>query len=103
MDVIAAAGGNEDTIAWWENDGSQSFTKQVIDSTFNGGWGVYAKDIDIDGDIDILAAATTADDVTWWENDGSESFTENTIEGLGHRLPSLPIVKAVSPIPEDLN
>ncbi|SVE11548.1 uncharacterized protein METZ01_LOCUS464402, partial [marine metagenome] len=81
MDVIAAAGGNEDTIAWWENDGSESFTKRVIDSSFNGGWGVYAKDIDLDGDIDILGAATTADDVTWWENDGSESFTENTIEG----------------------
>ena len=32
MDVIAAAGGTEDTIAWWENDGSQSFTKQILDS-----------------------------------------------------------------------
>jgi hypothetical protein len=87
MDVIGTAGGNDDEIAWWENDGSQSFTKQVIDTTFNGAWGVYAKDIDLDGDIDILAAATTADDLTWWENEGSEScisvlcFTEHTIDG----------------------
>ena len=81
MDVIAAAGGTEDTIAWWENDGSQSFTKQILDSSFNGAWGVYAIDIDFDGDIDILGAATTADDLTWWENDGSQSFTENTIDG----------------------
>ena len=43
MDVIGTAGGTEDTIAWFENDGSQSFTKNVIDASYNGAWGIYPK------------------------------------------------------------
>ena len=30
--------------------------------------GMYAKDVDSDGDIDVLAVANIGDDITWWEN-----------------------------------
>ena len=29
---------------------------------------VYATDVDNDGDVDVLGAASGADDIAWWEN-----------------------------------
>ena len=87
IDVVGTSGGDgsdTDRIDWFENDGSQSFTKRTIDSTYGNAWGVYVKDLDFDGDLDVLSSASGADDVTWWENDGSPSeggSTEHTIEG----------------------
>ena len=87
IDVVGTSGGegtDTDRIDWFENDGSQSFTKRTIDSTYGNAWGVYVKDLDYDGDLDVLSSASGADDVTWWENDGSPSdggWTEHTIEG----------------------
>ena len=87
IDVVGTSGGegsDTDRIDWFENDGSQGFTKRTIDSTYGNAWGVYVKDLDFDGDLDVLSSASGADDVTWWENDGSPSdggWTEHTIEG----------------------
>lgn len=83
VDVLGAAL-NADDITWWENDGSPSdggWTEHTVAGDFDGAFCVYAKDVDSDGDIDILGAAVVADDITWWENNGSQSFTERTIEG----------------------
>ena len=38
-------------------------------------------DLDEDGDIDIVGAATLDNDIAWFENNGSEFFTEHTIDG----------------------
>jgi hypothetical protein len=56
-----------------------SFTEHTISDSFDGGWSVYAEDLDSDGDMDILGAAYYADDIMWWENDGSGNFTDHTI------------------------
>jgi hypothetical protein len=56
------------------------FTEHTIDGNFDGAISVYATDMDDDGDVDILGAASSADDISWWENDGSENFTEHTID-----------------------
>jgi hypothetical protein len=80
IDIIGAAR-EDDVIVWWKNlDGSgTSWVEHTVD-TVNGASWVYADDIDLDGDIDILGTAWFADskssrvgeDVTWWENvDGS--------------------------------
>jgi hypothetical protein len=59
-----------DDVAWWHNDGSIpiQWTEQTIDDYFDGAWPVYAKDMDNDGDADVLSAAYYADEIAWWEN-----------------------------------
>jgi hypothetical protein len=84
LDVLGAATGVVDDIAWWENttgDGS-AWTKHAVDTAFDGASGVYAADVDGDGDLDVLGAANVADDIAWWENiagDGS-AWTEHTVD-----------------------
>lgn len=76
MDVIGAA---YDT-TWWENDGSENFTRHTVDDAFSSGY-VYAADVDGDEDVDILGVSFTTDDIVWWENDGSESFIRHVLDG----------------------
>ncbi|MDP6584510.1 MAG: hypothetical protein QF535_07620, partial [Anaerolineales bacterium] len=57
-----------------------SFTEHTVDGSFNGAADIYASDLDGDGDMDILGAASLADDITWWANDGSENFTKVDID-----------------------
>ncbi|MDP8208721.1 MAG: FG-GAP-like repeat-containing protein [Candidatus Electryonea clarkiae] len=56
-----------------------TFTEHTIAPFFDSAHSVYAADIDGDGDMDVLGAASRADDITWWENDGEQDFTEHTI------------------------
>ena len=61
--------------------GNVPFSEKNITSNFNGARSVASADVDGDGDIDILGAATSDDKITWWENtsgDGS-TWTQNDI------------------------
>ncbi|KAH8046724.1 hypothetical protein JL720_16319 [Aureococcus anophagefferens] len=69
----------DDTIAWYENDGAQSFTERIITTLANGAHAVFPIDVDGDGDVDALSASSVSDTVAWHENDGSQSFTERVI------------------------
>ncbi len=68
MDVIGVAYVGAD-ITWWENaDGTGSnWIEHVVDYGFVGARSVYTTDLDGDGDLDILGAASV-DDFSWWEN-----------------------------------
>ncbi|MFC2170508.1 FG-GAP-like repeat-containing protein [Calditrichota bacterium] len=55
------------------------WTEHTIAGNFDGATGVYAIDLDGDGDLDVLGASQISDDVFWWENDGEEDFTEHEI------------------------
>ena len=79
IDVLGAAL-YADEIAWFENDGDESFAEHIIGGSFDDAVSVYAADVDGDGDMDVLGAADGADDITWWENDGYESFVEHTVD-----------------------
>ena len=78
MDVLSALY-NNDSIAWYENDGSQNFTAHIITTSADGANSVFAADVDSDGDMDVLSASYNDDTIAWYENDGNQSFTAHTI------------------------
>jgi len=83
MDILGAAH-EDDDITWWENiDGLGTiWTEHTVDGNFDGARSVYSEDIDGDGDMDILGAASAADDFAWWENDGSlADWTQHVVDG----------------------
>ncbi len=78
---LAGIATTPDDVAWYENDGSETFTKRTIDSNAPGVRDVQVADVDNDGDIDFVISQvdSTPDGVYWYDNDGSESFTKRTI------------------------
>jgi len=84
LDVAGAAEFN-DLIAWYDNtagDGS-AWTRNAIEASFFGAEAVAIGDLDGDGDLDVLGAASTAKDITWWENDNGDasSWSPHIIDG----------------------
>jgi hypothetical protein len=80
IDVVAVAD-FADALYWYRNDGSESFTQVEIDSgtLVDGVWSLFVKDMDNDGDIDVLAASGKAGGkIRYYINDGSENFTKNS-------------------------
>ncbi|GAB5519163.1 MAG: hypothetical protein RhofKO_14140 [Rhodothermales bacterium] len=76
---IVASSFNDDTIAWYENDGSETFTKRTISTTADGARSVHVVDVDGDGDLDVISGSELDDTVAWYENDGSGGFTTHDI------------------------
>ncbi len=58
---------------WFENSGTGTFAAPV---TIDEGsvLDVHAADLDNDGDLDVLSAATSDDKIYWYENDGTGNF-----------------------------
>ena len=76
MDIVSASY-NDDTIAWYENDGAAnaSFSAANIATSANGAASVFAADMDGDGDMDIVSASEYDDTIAWYENDGAADPT----------------------------
>ena len=53
MDVLCASSTN-DMIAWYENNGSETFTRRTISTAADAAFSVFAADVDGDGDMDVL-------------------------------------------------
>jgi uncharacterized protein YcfL len=84
MDVLSASSA-DNTIAWYENDGSENtpaFTKQSIATDADGASSVFAIDVDGDGDMDVLSASFIDNTIAWYDNDGTVAnpgFTKRVI------------------------
>lgn len=81
LDIIAAdyddLAGHIHGIAWWENPDSVggAWTKHDIAESFDAALSITAVDMDSDGDLDVMAAASSnfnahGNEVAWWSNDG---------------------------------
>lgn len=88
IDFIASISGRllpvgGDEVAWYENDGSQNFTKHIVDASSDYASFGQAADFDNDGDLDIVASATNSNEMRWYESDGGSppTFITHTILG----------------------
>jgi hypothetical protein len=93
MDVVAASF-LSDKVAWYENNGSQSFTERIVnvpdaDTNSSNGNGdvdapsaIHVADINRDGHLDIVTASSVDGKVVWYQNDGTPAtgvWTQRTI------------------------
>ena len=81
LDVAGAAVDGDD-VAWFENDGSQNFTRYTIAGSFESAKYIEVIDIDGDVDMDIVASGEGVGDtglISWWENDGDQNFSQHDI------------------------
>ena len=64
-----------------------SWDKHIIDNNFDYAFGVFVKDLDNDGDGDILGAAQEGDYISWWRNEGgnpinwTKIFIDDSFDG----------------------
>ena len=58
LDIVSASA-NDDTIAWYENDGASdpSWSAADIATSADGAYDVHVADMDGDGDLDIVSAS----------------------------------------------
>ena len=83
LDIISVSY-NDQTIAWYENNGAAnpSWAAADIATSAGGVNSIFVADMDNDGDLDIVSAASDNNDgITWYENDGAAdpSFTASDI------------------------
>ena len=70
---LASASKDDDTVAWYPNDGTGHFpTKRIVSAgeESTGAYSLVAVDIDKDGDQDLIVASNGNDHVSLWRNDG---------------------------------
>jgi hypothetical protein len=94
-DVVAAADAANE-VAWFENHGGDglTWTKHAITTAFDGAIRLDARDMDGDGDNDVIAIARNVSQIRWWENlDGTgTSFAQHVVGTTG--TPGFAIVVA---------
>ncbi len=78
LDIIGSAS-SLDEVAWFENDGTQTFTKHIVGSSVDYAAYGMATDFNNDGNLDIVVSATNTNELLWFENDGTNlGFTQHT-------------------------
>jgi len=82
LDIVATYP-NLREVYWWDNNGSQSFTKHLISDDFPSLGDLYAAetaDLDNDGDVDVVVSGRGGLASVWaFENDGLQNFSKHTI------------------------
>ena len=74
---LVGSGWNGNRVAWWENDGENSFTYEALNAAFSYPSGVDIGDLDGDGDLDVAAGSQGLDLIAWWEFDEG-TWTQHT-------------------------
>jgi FG-GAP-like repeat/Secretion system C-terminal sorting domain len=73
-------------IMWYKNNGNdEEWGKNTISTFFRNGHGIYAGDIDNDGDMDVVSSSEGANKISWFENmngDGSDWEQRIVLENI---------------------
>jgi hypothetical protein len=77
VDLAAAACGS--SVAWFENDGTNSFTKHNLVSGLGCAVSVGFADINSDSLTDIIMVGWSANKIAWCENTGAGTFINHTV------------------------
>jgi len=74
VDVLSASR-EDDTVSWHESDGGSppTFVEHVVSAWADGADAVCAADVDGDGDVDALSAASEGGKIAWYPNKGGQS------------------------------
>jgi hypothetical protein len=98
--VVSGAWENE--IAWHESDGGSPppFTRRVISGNCSSPEGVFATRLDLDADVDILAACNITGTIQWYPNNAS--FTESDGDGVRDDLDCAPADAAAFAVPGEV-
>ncbi|MED5419917.1 MAG: FG-GAP-like repeat-containing protein, partial [Pseudomonadota bacterium] len=90
MDIISASL-NDDTIAWYENDGAAnpSWTAADIATSADAAYAVHVADMDGDGDLDIVSASYSDDTIAWYESNAADkNLDTDAIAGVDYTAAS---------------
>ena len=70
LDVAVGSGNSDSLVLWYESDGGSPplFTEHVIAMGVEGPDGLFAIDLDADGDTDVLSSSTLDSTIAWYEN-----------------------------------
>ena len=73
LDIVSASK-QDDTIAWYENDGAAnpSWAAADIATSADSSRGVYVADMDGDGDLDSVSASDNDDTIAWYESNAAD-------------------------------
>ncbi|MEE3214643.1 MAG: FG-GAP-like repeat-containing protein, partial [Pseudomonadota bacterium] len=90
LDIVSASG-NDDTIAWYENDGAAdpSWSAADIATSADDVRGVHVADMDGDGDLDIVSASILDDTIAWYESNAADkNLDADAVAGVDYTAAS---------------
>lgn len=76
QDIVVGYAGH---VLWFENDGTGSFTKHVLNREIGGAFEMHVADLNGDGTLDIVLPEQYMDAITWFENKGGSFSTKQVI------------------------
>ena len=73
LDIVSASK-NDNTIAWYKNDGAADPTWSATDiaTSAEGAYDVHVADMDGDGDLDIVSASANDNTIAWYESNAAD-------------------------------
>ncbi|MCD9019824.1 FG-GAP-like repeat-containing protein [Parachryseolinea silvisoli] len=86
MDILASSFNtfslNDGKILWYENLQSLVFPGYTVSTGVRYARGVYATDMDRDGDMDVVSVSNSNGQILWHENNGSQTFIDHIAVAL---------------------